>query len=321
MVSRPLLAISFLVATLILEWCVLRLVIRNNWLADVNERSSHAVPTPTMGGFAIWLLTLGYLVYLTIAGLAPGWEIAVACCLIGLVGLWDDLRPLSARLRLAVQFIAAILVVSTVGSEEQWLLICLLIVSVVWFTNLYNFMDGIDGLAASQALVFCAGVEVLSGGLTGWSGEIVWVLLGTNLAFLTFNWAPAKIFMGDVGSGLLGLTIAALAIEAWLSGQMSLVACLILLAGFWFDASYTLCVRVVTRQSFTVAHRSHLYQRLASKKGHLWTTNAFLAFAVFWALPLAWLSLRFPVWQWAALIIALVPLSILCYLFRAGLRS
>ena len=131
MVSRPLLAISFLVATLILEWCVLRLVIRNNWLADVNERSSHAVPTPTMGGFAIWLLTLGYLVYLTIAGLAPGWEIAVACCLIGLVGLWDDLRPLSARLRLAVQFIAAILVVSTVGSEEQWLMICLIIVSVV----------------------------------------------------------------------------------------------------------------------------------------------------------------------------------------------
>ena len=321
MVSRPLLAISFLVATLILEWCVLRLVIRNNWLAEVNERSSHAVPTPTMGGFAIWVLTLGYLVYLTIAGLAPGWEIAVACCLIGLVGLWDDLRPLSARVRLAVQFIAAILVVSTVGSEEQWLLICLLVVPVVWFTNLYNFMDGIDGLAASQALVFCAGVEVLSGGLTGWSGEIVWVLLGTNLAFLTFNWSPAKIFMGDVGSGLLGLTIAALAIEAWLSGQMSLVACLILLAGFWFDASYTLCVRVVTRQSFTAAHRSHLYQRLASKKGHLWTTNAFLAFAVFWALPLAWLSLRFPVWQWATLIIALVPLSLLCYLFRAGLRS
>ncbi|NKB99678.1 MAG: glycosyl transferase [Pseudomonadales bacterium] len=300
---------------------MLQLVIKRNWLAEVNDRSSHDVPTPTMGGVAIWLLTLSYLVYLAIEGISPGWEIVIACCLVGVVGLWDDLRPLSARLRLGTQTVAAGLIITALLPAEPLVISLLFVVAVVWFTNLFNFMDGIDGIAASQALVFCAGVEVLSGGLTGWSGEVVWVLLGASLAFLAFNWPPAKIFMGDVGSGFLGLAIAMIAIQAWTSEQLPLVACLILLAGFWFDASYTLCVRIVTRQPFTEAHRSHLYQRLASRKGHLWTTNAFLAFALLWLLPIAWLSLKFPAWQLAVLTVALVPLAILCYKFRAGMRS
>ena len=115
-------------------------------------------------------------------------------------------------------------------------------------------------LAGSACLFFCLAVQFLSGGAPGWLGELLWVTAGGVLGFLTFNWPPARIFMGDVGSLCLGLLLAAITVALIDQGILSATACLILLTGLWFDTTYTLCVRIVTRQRVTEAHRSHLYQ-------------------------------------------------------------
>ncbi|MEM9624444.1 MAG: hypothetical protein AAF993_22580, partial [Pseudomonadota bacterium] len=222
-----------------------------------------------------------------------------------------------------------------------WLLM-LIAVAMVWFINLYNFMDGIDGIAAVQCLLFCVGVQILALQLPGWSGALVWLLSGATLAFLAFNWPPAKIFMGDVGSQFLGLLLGGLVLYLWQQDFVPLVGSLILLAGFWFDATYTLCVRMATGQAYTQAHRSHLYQRLAQRRGHLWTTVAFLLYGLAWLLPLAFAATQhnrgagaaadmatYPqltlfgadpsAWWW--LLPAVLPLAVLCVYFRAGVMQ
>ena len=317
MVSEAVLIGVVLGLTLALEWVVLRLANRPHLLAEVNARSSHEIPTPTMGGVAIWGIGVTYLMLNT----APSaqWLIG-ALAGIGIVGLWDDLRPLSARFRLAIQIVASAVVVWWLDPTFPWPVFLLLVIGVAWFTNLFNFMDGIDGIAAVQCLVFCLGAQLLVGGVPGWVGDLIWVTAASSLGFLAFNWPPAKIFMGDVGSSYLGFLIATLVLYLWHSEQSPLIASLILLAGFWFDATYTLCVRIVTRQSFTEAHRSHLYQRLAWRYGHLWTTSAFLIFALSWSLPMAWISIQYPSWAYIPLLLVVLPLTVLCYRFQAGAR-
>jgi Fuc2NAc and GlcNAc transferase len=311
-------------AGLLLQWGVYLLVRRPHILAMPNERSSHTQPTPTMGGAALVLVVLAYLVHL--AGLEPrlGWGLFTALAVMGLVGLWDDLRGLSARFRLLVHFAASALVIWCLQPDLSWWLAAAVLVALVWFTNLYNFMDGIDGYAAVQCLVFCIGVQVVAGGLPGWQGQLVWLMSGAALAFLAFNWPPAKVFMGDVGSGFVGLLIGALTLYLWHTQNVPLVASLILLAVFWFDATYTLCVRMVTKQEFTQAHRLHLYQHVSIRRGHLWTTGAFLIYAILWLLPLAYFAQVFmaaPLVQAAALCAAILPLAVLCYRHGAGLTQ
>ena len=322
MVSDALMLFVGVAAGLVLQWLVYLLVRRPQMLALPNERSSHTEPTPTMGGAAAALVVSAYLLYL--AGLEPrlGWGLFAALTLMGLVGLWDDLRGLSAGFRLLVHFAAAALVIWCLQLGLPWWLAGGVLVALVWFTNLYNFMDGIDGYAAVQCLAFCLGVQVVAGGLPGWQGQLVWLLSGAMLAFLAFNWPPAKIFMGDVGSGFVGLLIGGLALYLSHSQNVPFVASLILLAVFWFDATYTLCVRIVTNQEFTQAHRLHLYQHVAMRRGHLWTTIAFLIYAALWLLPLAYLARVFmasPLMQGAALCAAILPLAVLCYRHGAGL--
>jgi Fuc2NAc and GlcNAc transferase len=169
-----------------------------------------------------------------------------------------------------------------------------------------------------QTLLFCIGVTLLAAGVSGAAGVLLWTISGASIGFLAFNWPPARIFMGDVGALVLGLVIGVLVIDLHQTGQVPFVASVILLTGFWFDASYTLCVRMLTGQPFIQAHRSHLYQRLSDRLGHLGTTCLFSAAGVFWLFPLAWLSVRYPGW-WAAWIsIGVLPFLIGAVVFRAG---
>ena len=320
MVSLPSLVGLALLLGLVLVYATLRLVNRQHLLAQVNERSSHVVPTPTMGGVAIVLVCLGYL--LVPVFYVPGITLPLALALgsVAFVGLVDDLRPMSRRLRMLVHlFSAGFALYALQGSSEiPWWQMGLAWFAVVWFLNLYNFMDGIDGMAAVQSLTFVVGVMLLSGGVPGWAGELLWVFAGASLAFLGFNWPPARIFMGDVGSGFSGLLIGLFAIYLAWQEILPLIANLILLAGFWFDATYTLCVRMFSGQPFTQAHRSHLYQRLAQRRGHLWTTTGYLLVNLCWFLPLAYTSTQFPNLALLSLLIAVLPMAFLCYLFRAG---
>jgi Fuc2NAc and GlcNAc transferase len=168
-------------------------------------------------------------------------------------------------------------------------------------------MDGIDGIAAVQTLLYCVGVLLLAQGVEGEWGLLLWTISGATVGFLAFNWPPAKIFMGDVGALVLGLVLGTVVVALDQTGEVPFVASIILLSGFWFDASYTLCVRILTGQAFTQAHRSHLYQRLSDRLGHLGATSAFAALGMFWLLPLAWLSVRQPEWALACLLVAPVP--------------
>ncbi|MDZ7670770.1 MAG: glycosyltransferase family 4 protein [Gammaproteobacteria bacterium] len=299
-------------------WCARRLSIH----AHPNERSFHDRPTPTGGGVAFVAVMLGYLVWLALSGAASALALAAAGTAVAAAGLWDDLRETSPALRLLVQGVAAGVCVWILLPQAQWLLVLAVFIGLVWHINLYNFMDGIDGIAGVQTLVFAVGAHVVAGGVAGWPGDLLWLCVGSVTAFLVFNWPPARVFMGDVGSGFLGLLIGALAVLLWQQQSLPLAASLILLAGFWLDASYTLIVRILTGQSFTQAHRSHLYQKVALRRGHLWTTVCFLLYAVFWLMPLAWLSARFPADFPPATLLwvlpAAAPLAAAAWWLRAG---
>ena len=321
MVSDALTLLLGLTAGLVLEFGVLYAVRKPHLLAAPTARSSHTEPTPTMGGVVIVLVVLAYFGVLSDVDARLGWGLFAALAAVALIGLWDDLSGLSARFRLAVHFLAAILVLWTLGLPQPWWVLAILLIGLVWLINLYNFMDGIDGFAALQCLIYCLGAHWVASGVPGWTGDLLWLLAGSTLAFLAFNWPPAKIFMGDVGSGFIGLLIGALCLYLWQSGSVGLVSSMILLSVFWFDATYTLCVRIVTRQQFTHAHRSHLYQHLAQRQGHLWTTAAFLVYALVWLLPLAWYAMsqaEYPLIQILLLIVSVLPIATLCWRMQAG---
>jgi Fuc2NAc and GlcNAc transferase len=288
-VSLTLLAVGF-AAGLLLGWMALHVYRRVALLAKTKTRSFHDAPTPTAGGVVFVLPLVTYLVWLGVLGAQPAFGLAAGTAVVAACGFWDDVRELPAAPRLALQAVVAAVTIAIVAPGLAWLPAAVLTLALLWHINLYNFMDGIDGIAAAQALVFLLGSQVVAGGLPGWSGDVAWLAVGGLIAFLAFNWPPARLFMGDTGSAFLGLLTGALALLWWQQGSLPLPSALILLAAFWLDATYTLIVRIVTGQAFTQAHRSHLYQKVAAKRGHLWTTVVFLLYAVVWLLPLAWLS-------------------------------
>jgi len=318
-------ALTFLVGgfllTAVLEWLVLRTTQRLQLVAVANARSSHVEPTPTMGGLAIVFTVSGFLLLQVMAGVDASLGLLAGGGLLALIGLRDDVSHVSAVLRLICHVVAVCLTLYALELPWSPLWLAGLAFLLVWQVNLFNFMDGIDGIAGTQLLLFCVGVIVISGGVPGWLGELLWLLSGSALAFLAFNWPPAKIFMGDVGSGFLGLVLGFLVVALAQMGFVPFIASLILLAGFWFDASYTLCVRILTGQRFTSAHRSHLYQILAARRGHRWTTLMFGSACVGWLMPLAWLSIQFPDRALLCLVAAPVPWAVCALRYRAGLPA
>ncbi len=241
-----------------------------------NSRSSHTVPTPRGGGAAIavsWFLALGWLV---VSGLLDTWvglALLAGGGVIALIGWLDDRRHLSAGIRAGVHLAAAAWAVWCLGGLPfldagmgivplGWLGGALAVVGIAWLTNLYNFMDGIDGLAAGEAV----SVGLVGGGLLAFAGADGMALAVFSLAaaaggFLVFNWPPAKIFMGDVGSGLLGYAFGVLALASERADAVPLIVWMILLAVFIVDATATLIRRVVNGERWFEAHRSHAYQR------------------------------------------------------------
>jgi Fuc2NAc and GlcNAc transferase len=192
---------------------------------------------------------------------------------------------------------------------------------MLWQVSSFHLMDEVDGFVAVQGLLFCVGVQVLTLGIPGWVGELTWLLAGTVLGILIYNWPPAKIRMGSVGSALLGLLLAFLSVQLWRSGQLPLAACLILLSGFWFNAIYTLCVRMFAADHFSQSRRYHLYWRVAERKGQIWTLVAYAAFGICWLLPLAWLCLIYAQLNILMLVLAVLPMGIAAKFFNADILS
>lgn len=304
------------VAGLVLTGAALLLARRFGVMAIPNARSAHSVPVASIGGLGFVIPTLAWLAWSAVSGGHPfSLVLAGGAAVLALIGLLDDLVDLSIGLRLPIHLVvAAATVAVAVDGNPVVLAICAL--GLAWFVNLYNFMDGIDGIAGSQAAIFCFGALYLGAG--GPFDATLWVLLAACAGFLCLNWAPARVIMGDTGSGFLGFTIGALAVYLWQTGALPLVTSLILLAAFWFDATYTLVVRVATRQRVAQAHSNHLYQKLARRWGHGRTTALLWGYAAVWLAPLAALYSRLDLGLlW--LVLACVPILAACVVFRAGL--
>ncbi len=265
-------------ATVIAAWWLTgltrRYALRREMLDIPNQRSSHSVPTPRGGGVAIVIVASA--AHLVAAWLYPGQ--AGLVLLLGMtlagyatLGWLDDHYDLSTIVRLLVQLLLALAVMSWLIVNDFWIigdlpaviLTGVAIVWMVWMANLYNFMDGIDGIAAVETLV----LAVTAGAWFGAAGSEGIMLAslavaGAAIGFLGWNWAPAKIFMGDVGSVSLGAFFALLALLGASVYAMPFSAFVILYGVFLVDASVTLLRRVVRGEKWWQAHRSHYYQRL-----------------------------------------------------------
>lgn len=275
------LALFFLIGV-IGTWLARAYAVQRNLLDHPGERRSHGTPTPRGGGISIVLVLL--VASLALAMRDPARALlwlgfALALLLVAGVGWWDDHRPLPAWLRLLVHAIAAAILSMAVFSAygEAWLAVATFAVALV-LTNVWNFMDGINGLAASQAaLVAAAYAAVLSGSAWGWLG---WALVMACLGFLPFNFPRARIFLGDVGSGALGFAIAALAIAAVGEGQLAWPLALVPLSAFIIDAGLTLGRRLLRGERWWVAHAQHAYQGWARRVGsHVPVTIGYAAWS------------------------------------------
>jgi UDP-N-acetylmuramyl pentapeptide phosphotransferase/UDP-N-acetylglucosamine-1-phosphate transferase len=293
-------------------------------LARPNARSSHTLPTPQGGGLAVMLATMA--VAAPIVWFSPGqhppfapvypsgiwqwsgWPLMLALAGLAGVGLFDDIRPLGVRLRLAIQAAAACLILAALPNGLEvlpWLpralVNIILVIGLIWFVNLTNFMDGIDGITVAEMVPVVLGCVLLlhadqaasEGGLAGPDVPAL-ALLGGLLGFAPYNRHVAKVFLGDVGSLPIGGLVGWLLIV--LAGRGHWAAALILPLYYLGDATVTLVRRYRRGEAVTSAHRSHFYQ-LATQRGfpvpevtgRIWALNAVL-------MLLALITVRFPGW-------------------------
>jgi Fuc2NAc and GlcNAc transferase len=273
---------------------------RHDLLDRPNARSSHTTPTPRGGGIAIVVATLIGFALSALTNISDTRELvvlAIGTVVIGAIGIMDDSRGVKAAPRLAVHAAVAIWTVVMlnglptlqIGRDYVQLGItgsALAVLGIVWSINLFNFMDGIDGLAGSQA-VFVFGTAAA---LLFWRGDhslgaISLCVSGSIAGFLAWNWPPAKIFMGDVGSGVIGYLVAAVAIASENRRSVPLLAFVIVAGLFIADATVTLLRRRARGERPTEAHRQHAYQRLSRVwNSHRKVTVAALAATAFLAL-------------------------------------
>jgi Fuc2NAc and GlcNAc transferase len=305
------------VAAWLLTAAVRRFALAHAVLDVPNQRSAHRVPTPRGGGLAIAAVSLGGTIAAGIGGLVPG-RVALALvgggALVAVVGWLDDRRGLSVAARATAHAAAAAWAVACLrglpvldvgaGSLSLGPLGALAaLIGIVWGINLYNFMDGIDGLAGGEAvLVGAAGGGLLL--LDGAAGLafVSFLLAAASAGFLVWNWSPARLFMGDVGSGLLGYLFAVLALASERSGAVPALVWVLLLGVFVFDATVTLLRRAVRGERWYAAHASHAYQRaVRAGRTHARVTTAVLGLGLVLA-ALATLAVGRP---------AALPLSLL----------
>lgn len=322
-------------AAAVLAMAVARNAGRMGLMQAPNARSSHRAPTPSGGGLAI--VACGVL-----AGLAAAFvhgplylAIVALAAVTGALGFADDRHDLPARWRLAVELAAVAALVAALAATTPllaafaplpaWLAVGALVLFGTGWLNFYNFMDGIDGLAAAQA-VFMASAAVAvallgsgeAGGAWGW-GWLLLALAAAAAGFLLPNWPPARIFMGDAGALFLAFMLFALALLSVADGALRWPVWPILGALFLTDTLVTLAVRMLRGERWYAAHRLHAYQHLARRwGGHRPVTLLYAGINLGWLAPLALLAQSGPLPPLAVAAIAYLPLIVLVSWARAG---
>jgi Fuc2NAc and GlcNAc transferase len=316
----------------------MRIYAFNKGLVDVpGPRSSHSIPTPHGGGLAIAVTVLGAIAVEFFSHAMPltlfmalFWGgLAVAA-----IGFWDDHVPVATSVRIIAHFAAASWAIYWLGGfpplpvgdffwDLGWAGHLVGVVAIVWLLNLYNFMDGIDGIAAVEAITVAGAVYlIILAGKPNESSLWLGLIVVATLGFLPWNWPPARIFMGDVGSGFLGFVLAVLAIYTAHQGALTIWTWTILLGVFIADATVTLLRRTISRQQWYLAHRSHAYQHAAIRwSSHRRVTLAVLAINIVWLAPLAWFVNQRPQSGLVVTGVALIPLVIMALMLDAGRRT
>ena len=304
-----------------------------------NERSSHITPTPRGGGIAFVSTSLiGFLILLLNDALNRT-ELLSLCCagvIVAIAGHLDDRQKISgATVRLVLHAISAIILIVGVGIPAQISLFdrtvntgivgsILGVIYLVWLLNLFNFMDGTDGIAASEAIFIALAGAFLNYHVLSHANhsDAAIVLAASTFGFHLYNWSPAKIFMGDVGSGYLGIVVGGLSLMAAKQQHELLWVWIILLAVFVSDATITLIRRLARKQKPHVAHRSHAYQHLAIRfNSHAKVSLIVLAINVVWLLPIAFLVADNQLPGTTGVVIAYVPLLVAALILGAGKDS
>ncbi len=305
----------------ILTWAAKNYAIRTGIVDSPNQRSSHSMDTPRGGGMGI---VVPMLIALSIMMMSGSYErrtlivFLFVVTLLAIVGWLDDRYELHFLVRIIAQIFGGVVVLSAIGSFEyleiagyavqlDFLAPVMTLLWFLWMTNLYNFMDGIDGIAAGQGAVAGCFLGI-------WfsihddhvMALFSYVIMAASLGFLVWNWAPARIFMGDVGSSTLGGVFAVIALVAYKTHQIPFGAFVLLFGVFLTDATITLIKRVFQGKVFWHAHREHLYQRaVIAGWSHAQVTTTVIITSVFMAIlgTLEMLHVS-PVYLW-------VPLGIL----------
>jgi Fuc2NAc and GlcNAc transferase len=303
-----------------------------------NERSSHVIPTPRGGGVAIVIaMTAGLLAlaFFEVIGIELLLALGGGGIAIAIVGYLDDRHRLSAGVRLAVHFAAALWALAWLGGLPPlrfgeltfsfgWVGYVLGALGIVWTLNLFNFMDGIDGIAASEA-VFIVGAGAGLSLLSSAPGELLaaaTLMAAACGGFLLWNWPPAKIFMGDAGSGYLGYAVVVLALSAAQHNEVALLVWVILGGLFFVDATVTLARRLARGERAYEAHRSHAYQWLSRRWGsHKRVTLFCIGLNLLWLLPCAWFAATRPALAGWTVLAALAPVTVGALLAGAGRRE
>jgi UDP-N-acetylmuramyl pentapeptide phosphotransferase/UDP-N-acetylglucosamine-1-phosphate transferase len=315
--------VAALLITLVLVGQAIVYAHRRGMLDQPGQRRSHTLPTPRGGGIGVVIAMLlcmpGALLGMPSSALANAWPmsvvvtISIALVLVALTGWWDDHRPLPALPRFGVQLLAVLVFsVSLLATGLSWWWLPLLLGAGAWSINLHNFMDGIDGLLAQQAVFVGTGVAIIAWSLAQMAlATAAGALAASALAFGFYNRPPARIFMGDVGSGSIGLLIFAFGAMLWRLDHALLWPVLILSSAFLVDATLTLLMRMWRGRRWYNAHREHLYQWMVRRGGsHARTDGFYLAWNVLVAAPLAWLACTH--------LSMAFPLTVLLYLCAAA---
>jgi Fuc2NAc and GlcNAc transferase len=355
-----LLAIIFLSLGIFATKAIIIFSEKNNVKSLANERSSHIESISSGGGLAFIIITIcslyffSYQEYFYIKNV---YFLLFASSVIGLVGYWDDLRDISALTRFLTQLLSSILVVLIFSDfpEIQFLSYTFIdantskifgIIFLVWLTNLYNFMDGIDGLATIQGIFILFSyiflVLILDPVSMNSDAKIFFyystiILFSSLFGFLFYNFPNSSIFMGDAGSSFLGFFLGSLGIYAAANNWISFWTLIIIWSMFIVDATVTLLIRIYNRDKWYQAHRSHAYQKLtiifsekldsrfeksiARAKSHRRVCSIYFLINLFWVLPLSFLSIKYYQYGFIIALVCFCPLIISSIIIGAGKRD
>ena len=278
-----------------------RWMLRHAMVVVPNERSSHAIPTPQGAGavmvamvFVCWVI-----LFVHHANLSSAWDFGVLAAAAGvaLISWLDDRAHISFKWRLLVHVVAAAAAVISLPHGAAlftdwlplWLERALMAIGLVWFMNLFNFMDGIDGMMGSLMGTIALGIAAITPAWLDW--QLSLVLVPIALGFLIWNWQPAKIFAGDVGSVVMGYLIGWLLLRLALSGNV--IPAMILVAYPVADTTFTLVRRILQGEQFWVPHRRHFFHKaVRSGMSHATIVSVVLLLQIFLIVMALWATYR-----------------------------